>query len=369
MLDKKFFSKKDNPARNLLDRLAQVSVAWREDVGEDDPLYQRIAAVVHDVIDNFEEDVSVFDRAVEQLDQYIAEEQKKAEDHAQTAAEVLYKREVAEFAQIMAREEIVKRASKVPPEIQQFLLKYSARRSRQYLRKRRRSQRSLEKQFAGGGRAGLEHRTQAPFGGPSATRAHAAATVAPTGSGDACQIRLRRGNQGILGQAGGVPHRRAEGPAEPGKACRKGRRAVPEPETVPASEVLAAQERDLAAADASAEKIIPAAPPAPATASDEGVVETLAWTLPTKDLTAEDEHDKTAKGLKKGCWVEFALDDGTSLRSKLTWISPMKGVMLFADRDGSNAVKISPRASPSASATAPPACSGTPRWSNARSPT
>lgn len=350
MLDKKFFSKKDNPARKLLDRLAQVSVAWSGEVSEDDPLYQRLAAVVHDVIDNFEEDAGVFERAVERLDEYIAEEQQQAEARSKTTAEALYKRELKEFAQIMAQDEIVKRVQAAPEEVQRYLLTYWVD--------------ELAAAYENGGEDGE------------------AWHVALAGVDDLIwsiepktrqedRLRLVRALPQMLQRIEGVMRHKSAGEEEikafsaklvelhitalkgvpapqEAPAAAQARPATPEPSSpagqiTPAEQLPVAAEAKPATVEAEAARESAPLPTARPVAGEQGAISSVKWTLPTKNLTVDDDFDRMAKQMRKGCWVEFILDDGNRLRVKLTWMSPMKGVMLFTERDGSNAVKISPR--------------------------
>lgn len=384
MLDKKFFSKRDNPARKLLDRLAQVSVAWSGDVSESDPLYQRLSTIVHGVIDNFEDDASVFDRAVDQLDQYIAEEESHAEEHSKTTAEALYQREISEFAQILAQEEIVRRAHNVPEEIQQFLLKYwkgelvAAYESggesgeawvsglqavddlawsiepkvRQEDRLRLvRTLPPLLKRIEGAMRSRSASDEEVKDFSAKLVQLHITALKgAPPAPPQPAPVAEAPVAAEVKAPAAPVPEVEVLAP-EPEviddlksvKIDTKG----PSPILVEVPLIASEEEVPLLAEGTPAEqaKTTPAAiqaapPPVKAEPASDA---TLKWTLPTKDLTAEDEYDHMARQLKKGCWVEFSLDDGSRLRSKLTWVSPMKGVMLFTERDGSNAVKISPK--------------------------
>lgn len=348
MLDKKFFSKKDNPARKLLDRLAQVSVAWSGEVSEDDPLYQRLAAVVHDVIDNFEEDGSVFERAVDQLDQYIAEEQKHAEERSKTTADALYKRELKEFAQILAQEEMVRRVQDAPEEIQRFLLNYWVD--------------ELAAAYENGGEDGDAWKNAL------AAVDDLIWSIAPKKRQED-RLRLVRTLPQLLKRIESVMRHKAAAEEEIKEFSARlvelhitALKGVQQPQEITSdTQPQALMPEQSAAAEPSAAIFVsppalvvseesreaPPAPsqpapsqPVPATCADTG---SLKWTLSTKNLTPEDDFDRMAKQMKKGAWVEFVLDDGVRLRVKLTWMSPMKGVMLFTERDGSNAVKISPR--------------------------
>jgi hypothetical protein len=55
----------------------------------------------------------------------------------------------------------------------------------------------------------------------------------------------------------------------------------------------------------------------------------------------QDSHfESMVKDLKRGVWIEFKQDDGTPLRAKLAWISPLQGTYLFTNRLGQRAVSI-----------------------------
>jgi hypothetical protein len=83
--------------------------------------------------------------------------------------------------------------------------------------------------------------------------------------------------------------------------------------------------------------------------------------LPAGDLQVEEIRLRTPRGraagrnvftrtgvwtnLQRGTWVEFSGGGGASMRARLTWISPAKGVYLFTNPlSASNAVSISPDA-------------------------
>jgi hypothetical protein len=48
--------------------------------------------------------------------------------------------------------------------------------------------------------------------------------------------------------------------------------------------------------------------------------------------------------IKRGDWVEFMAENGESLRARLSWTSPARGVMLFTNPQTAKAVSISPEA-------------------------
>lgn len=46
--------------------------------------------------------------------------------------------------------------------------------------------------------------------------------------------------------------------------------------------------------------------------------------------------------MKRGDWVEFHLADGSASRERLTWISPQRGILVFSNHQGQQAISIAP---------------------------
>jgi hypothetical protein len=51
-------------------------------------------------------------------------------------------------------------------------------------------------------------------------------------------------------------------------------------------------------------------------------------------------YEKQVQQLKRGAWLEFTLEDDSTLRAKLAWVSPLRGTYLFTNRLGERAVSI-----------------------------
>lgn len=255
----------------------------------------------------------------------------EASERSKNAADALYKKEMAEFAQVVAQQEILQRAQDAPPEIIDYLMNYwidvlvSAYKS--------------EGEEGEAWKAGLNVVDDLVW------------SVKPKIQQED-RLRMVRSLPQLLKRIESAM-RRKSAPEDDIKAfstklvdfhiaALKGATpAKDEAVTAPAVEVSKGTQEEAAKAEESGEK-----PPAPAEAiaiPTKPAIGVEKWTLPTKDLTEEDDYDRLAKQLKKGSWMEFMLDDGARLRVKLTWISPMKGVMLFTERDGTNGVKISPK--------------------------
>ncbi|MDP5210388.1 DUF1631 domain-containing protein [Microbulbifer sp. 2205BS26-8] len=78
--DKSFFSKGGHPARKLLNALADAATGWQSgDNYESDPLYREMSQIVERVLNEFDQDITIFSVLLASLDKFIARERKRAE--------------------------------------------------------------------------------------------------------------------------------------------------------------------------------------------------------------------------------------------------------------------------------------------------
>ncbi|TCK18981.1 uncharacterized protein DUF1631 [Thiogranum longum] len=106
LLDSNFFSRKSHPARQLLNRLASAAVGWDESQGTDDPLFTRIESIVQTILDDFEDDLGLFETLLSELDDFLAQEEKLAEIRAERSAKVMEGTERVAVAESTTMEEI-----------------------------------------------------------------------------------------------------------------------------------------------------------------------------------------------------------------------------------------------------------------------
>ncbi len=77
--DKSFFSSNKHPARQLLNALAKAGIGWGESADHSrDKLYVKIHEIVHQVLDEFDGDISLFARLNDDLAQFMLREERKA---------------------------------------------------------------------------------------------------------------------------------------------------------------------------------------------------------------------------------------------------------------------------------------------------
>ncbi|HPG61672.1 MAG TPA: DUF1631 family protein [Casimicrobium sp.] len=75
MVDRGFFSRKNHPARQLLNRLADAGIGWSPEDGVHDELFLKIRDLVEHISSDFVDDLGFFTAALVELEQFIAEQE------------------------------------------------------------------------------------------------------------------------------------------------------------------------------------------------------------------------------------------------------------------------------------------------------
>lgn len=124
ILDKRFFSSRTHPARLLLNKLGEA--ALKASTSRSDELCGVVEGSVDHILNCFTDELSVFDTALEMLDQTLASEEEQAADHTADYAKALLKAEQLKQAGARAHDEIEKRLAKpkVAPFVREFLAGY-----------------------------------------------------------------------------------------------------------------------------------------------------------------------------------------------------------------------------------------------------
>lgn len=124
--DKSFFAKKTHPARQLLDTFGEVAVRLPAEFSADSPTFIRLEAIVQHILDNFQEDVAIFDNARAQLQGVIAEHDKKVEAQTSAVAQKVEQAENLAVAKTAAEDEVKVRvqAHKLPGAVLEFLVEH-----------------------------------------------------------------------------------------------------------------------------------------------------------------------------------------------------------------------------------------------------
>jgi Protein of unknown function (DUF1631) len=324
MLDGAFFSKKSHPSRLLVNALAHAGIGWSTTMGHDDPLYRRIETIVHRILDEFTDDVSLFDTLRADLEEYLATEQTTADINIQSTAEEINQRDRLEVAQMMSRSEIDRRLKEhaAPNFLATFL--------------RDKWQNTLAQLYLKDG----EH--SEAWTSALSTLDDLVWSVQPKRATDD-RKKLVAMLRNLLRRLHGGLHTVAWDPGEREQfmsnlvaahaaAVKASLASTPMPTTAvsqaaAAAAVEASAKGDMEAANkalALAEAMAPALPPEP-----EPEPEVL-----------QDRFAEIAGSLERGMWVEFEGEDGQLAFAKLAWVSPLRGTYLFTNRQGQKAVSL-----------------------------
>lgn len=123
MLDGSFFSRKNHPARRLLDCIADAALDAPDKMEAGDERFEKLATVVAWVVAHFDDNVEVFELALQELEGYLASELKELEEQTASAAQELLDKEVSEIGRVTADTLVRVRLStrEMPPLVADFL--------------------------------------------------------------------------------------------------------------------------------------------------------------------------------------------------------------------------------------------------------
>jgi hypothetical protein len=335
ILDKHLFAQKTHPARRLLDALAEAGKSWSEESDKDHRLYDRVRQVVESILNDFDDDVAVFERELASFTIFMEQYHKRAEIAEQRAAEATRGREKLQDARKTAAHEILARIENrnLPPVVHAVLSRPWAN----YLVLTLLRQGEHSDEWKSALRFADEfvwsalpkttdlERTRLRALLPQLEKAlrHGLATVAYHDN-DVKQLmhELSQFYQRLL----------------------DGEKV----EVKTAKEVIAATAANVGAPADAAANVGASAPEAPATPSvastvpaTQSPVEEIVLNSggseeksPDENYAEDDEFLRAAREIKVGTWLEFADDEGNRERAKLSWISPISSKYLFVNRRG-----------------------------------
>jgi hypothetical protein len=322
LMDREFVAQRNHPARKLLDQLADACVGWSEDSDKDGRLYGKVQETVTTLLREFDDDPSVFARLGNEFNEFVDKNRKRAELLERRAAEAASGRERLESAQRIAAREILSRVSgrNLPTSVRDLL----TRRWSNYLVLTR-----------------LRYGEDSPEW-RAATRFidDFAWSVEPK-KDDQDRLRLREMTpeierllkQGLAATGFHEGHLQElweevstiyRAQTEPQPVAIGG--AQTPPARAPADLNQADEAMTIRFASSRAgEEVVFTGDAADASPGD---------TLDAATLEALDTWLKIARALKTGTWFEFVKDDGSRERAKLLWISTIKALYLFVNRNG-----------------------------------
>ena len=294
LLDNEFFSRKSHPARRLLNLLATTAMSWDESQGESDPLYLKVQTIVQSILDNFEDDTSLFDTLLEDLEDFLQQEEERATLRAERSAKLMEGQERLDVAKTTTLEEIEPRVN--DGQSLDFVREFVTTHWKNLL-------------FITCARQGKDSEA---WKQTVTTMDDLIWSIKPKHNREDRQ-KLVAMQPGLLTQ------------------LREGMERL----SIPATErddfiakLVYAHGRTAINKDADSE-----------TESPEPVATKVEKPEPKKEPVPDtpeidDEYSTRVQQLNTGTWMEFRDADGAPMRAKLSWVSPITNTYLFTDRKG-----------------------------------
>lgn len=309
MIDRDFFLSADHPARRLIDTLAQASIGWTPDKGEDDPLYQRVESTVKRAVTEFDDNLELFSALLLEFKDYLLATEQQVQVQIEPKADEERVGESLEQALAHADEVVHARLSTQPPELPlaPFLVPFLTTQWREVMAKAWLNVQADSAPWE----SALTTMDQLIWSTQPKTRASEGRELVAV-----LPDLVSKMNMGLdaIGWTG---------------------------------EERAAFTRRLISTHMRVIRVKSAAKADPVAVQEESVgkeaMKQLGERLATQVNRAEDEFDAMAKTFTRGLWFDFTVDKNTQHRCRLSWVSPMRTRMLFTNRDGFDAFVCSER--------------------------
>jgi hypothetical protein len=325
LLDKAFFSSKEHPARKLVDRMAEAAIGLDERSAKGEATVRMIERTVQRVLDEFDTDLILFEKLLIEVEAFLEEQRRKEELVVERSARYIEERERQEIARLTAEDEVARRLEVrawVPPAARGMLTTTWVR--------------ALASVHLNEGEG------SPPWQALLLAMEDLLWSVEPKVQADdrkrlvTMLPALLKNLQAGLIRAEMTDEQRdtflgslVDCHAAAVKAGLRGLGVVPEhPEPEP----------DFPAAPSIERSVVPAG---------DLQVEEIRLKSPRVKGGVRNVFTRTGiwTNLSRGTWVEFRNGDLATVRARLTWISPQKGVYLFTNQLGTgNAISISPEA-------------------------
>lgn len=309
ILDRRMFAHATHPARKLLDQLADAAKGWSEESDRDHRLFGKVKSVVETLLQDFDDDIGVFERQLAEFTQFVEQNRKRAELAESRATEAARGRERLQDARRRAAQEILSRISgrNLPTLLRGVLTRPWA--NYLVLIVLRQGVESPEFRAAVHFVDDFVATIDPPRGDAERTQYKAALA--------SIEKHLRAGLTTVAFQEPDIDRLLVE-------LWKFWRQQLGEPAPAAPVEEPAMDPAAVLGVNADAQPAITDAAP---DADDD---------LDSDEMSVDVDADtlQAVRDLKVGSWVEFVDDTGTRERAKLSWISPISGKYLFVNRRG-----------------------------------
>lgn len=345
LMDKQFFASQQHPARRLLDIIASASIGWSE---ADAPrLHARIKSVVDEIIRDFDTDVRVFSAQPEKLEAFVNQEEQQARDKTQEIVRGFERGETVRQAEAAARARVERytESHDLPPLVREFLNKIwrpvltlayaqGGEASRSW-RESVRTMGDLVWSVARKADTTQRHRFFAMLPG-LLQRLHDGmhSVKVPRRDEDAFFSHLARLHASVVGPESKAVDASPDGAGGavlsrlPASKLEAEVRAELGADIAPEAAILIDEPTEVVTPAPASVRIEPTPPPK----SPERAAE--------PEDVGKNKHLDLAKSLEVGAWVEFSTERGNNTTLRLNWVSGLKNIFMFTNRQGENALAV-----------------------------
>lgn len=334
MLDQGFFANRIHPARRFLDEISEICLRWGGNIDQQDPFFITLEKLIERIQNEFETDIEIFSRALDELHIFVSEHDEEEEITVKVVADVAERRERETAAQEQANNAIRIAVINTMPEV---IVDFYREHWVQVLQKIAIAESNDSPAWIDAIKlmADLAH-SVAPKKKPE-ERMALISTLPPLLS------RINRGLD-LVNTDKSIRRPFFDALVALHTAALKGEPlATARPPVKEEKSALPTKEVALE---------LPAAPSKPegdlvVTRSVTNGVEVEEVTLVgAKPVWRADDRDvaRQIAELKRGDWVEFKHEDGTAARERLTWISPQRHILVFSNHRAAKAISIAPDA-------------------------
>ncbi|MFZ3221450.1 MAG: DUF1631 family protein [Rhodoferax sp.] len=310
MIDRDFFLSDEHPARRLVDTLAGASVAWAPEKGEADPLYVRIESTVQRVLTEFEDNLTLFADLLREFTEFLFESEQQAQARVEPVAQQEHRGESWDDALAQVDELIHGRiqALSVDQPLVPFLLPFLTTQWRQVL-----------------ALALVDAHPQMPnYAQALATMERLIWSTQPKTTSE-----QRRELVAVLPEMVHQLNAGLDAIEWNGKPRATFTRRLITTHTL-AIRLTQAPALDSGLGELEARE-------------GQAALQQLDERRAARQFALEDTFDAQAQSFTRGLWFDVTLDDGVHVRSRLSWISPMRTRLLFTNREGFDAFVRSER--------------------------
>jgi hypothetical protein len=326
MLNPGFFGDRMHPTRRFIAGISGISIRWSGVVDESDPLYVKLSELVERIQQEFEEDVEIFGRAVDELNAFVDEREAEENDTALVAANVVIQHEIETEAWERAQQAVRSflQSAPQPVAVSNFLEEHWIA--------------VLQRIAIDSGEI------EADWESAIQVIKDLAWSITPKKLPDE-RLKLISLLPHLLGNLNKGLDRINESPARRSaffdalvklhSAALKGEMSEQTPEKTPP------------------EPPHEETPPASMEAGDLLITRSVDNGIQVKEVilvgappildSSDQDLIRQVNALNRGDWVEF-VDNGQISRERLNWISPQRGILLFSNHRSAKAISITPEA-------------------------